>query len=269
MSTCRHWIEQLREDFYQRGRSLTTWETDYWKVLKLLPPDEPLTAKLLHGLVLGSEPNTKTRVRTCMVTKKIARFAGVDYDPSPYQGNYSPKRPQPRDIPPDAKIVEFWEQLNHPGWKFVLGVIATYGLRPHEAFRLDYDLLRRGDRVLSLLKGKTGERQTWAFHPEWFDQFDLSRPVLPAVDLSRRNDQVGHSATRHFWEIKAPFRLYDLRHAWAIRTLEYGLEPALAAKQMGHSLDVHTTIYQRWVDAKVHQRAYDLLMQRSDRPKPP
>lgn len=204
-----------------------------------------------------------------MVTKALAKFSGVEYDPSPYQGNYSPKRPRPRDIPSDAAIVEFWATLQNPGWKFILGLIATYGLRPHEAFQVDFDRLASGDRVLWVLRGKTDQRRVWAFHPEWFDQFQLGEPVLPAVNLDRRNDQIGHSATRHFWEIKAPFKLYDLRHAWAIRTLEYGLEDALAARQMGHSVEVHNDIYQHWLDEKTQQRAYDRLLNRADRPKPP
>lgn len=204
-----------------------------------------------------------------MVTKSLAKYARIDYDPTPYQGNYSPKRPQPRDIPSDAAIVEFWRGLQNPGWKFVMGLIAAYGLRPHEAFQVDFDRLRSGDRVLWVLGGKTGARRVWAFHPEWFDQFGLVEPVLPAVTLNRRNDQIGHSATRHFWELGCPFKLYDLRHAWAIRTLEYGLEDALAARQMGHSTEVHCDIYQHWLDEKTQQRAYDRLINRADRPKPP
>ncbi|NJO78658.1 MAG: hypothetical protein HC827_09070 [Cyanobacteria bacterium RM1_2_2] len=233
-----------------------------------MPPDQPLTAKRLHQLVTSTEPNTKTRRRACMVVQQVARFAQVDYDPKPYQGRYTPRKPQPRDIPSNAQIVAFWQSLDHRGWKFILGLIATYGLRPHEAFLVDYDQLRKGDRALWVLDGKTGRRRVWAFHPEWFEQFELSNPVLPAINLNRRNDQIGHSATRHFWELKAPFRLYDLRHAWAIRTLEYGLEDALSARQMGHSVEVHCEIYQHWIDERVHQRAYERLMNRDDRPKP-
>lgn len=204
-----------------------------------------------------------------MVTKSLARFADIDYDPAPYQGNYSPKRPQPRDIPPDQGIAEYWGSLQNQGWKFILGLIATYGLRPHEAFLVDFDRLASGDRVLWVMRGKTGERRVWAFHPEWFEQFNLSDPVLPAVTLDRSHSKIGHSATRHFWEVGAPFQLYDLRHAWAIRSLEYGLAPELSARQMGHSVEVHTSIYQLWIDAQLQQREYDRLIQRPDRPKPP
>lgn len=266
---CRYWIERFQEDFYQRGRSQTTWTGDYWKVLKHLPPEAPLTATLLHQLVIATPPNTKSRRRACMVAQQLAKFARLNYDPRPYQGRYTPRKPQPRDIPTDEQIVAFWKSLENPGWRFILGLIATYGLRPHEAFLVDFEQLRKGDRVLWVLRGKTGQRRVWAFHPEWFEQFNLSSPVLPGVDLTRSHDQIGHSATRHFWELKSPFRLYDLRHAWAIRTLEYGLEDALSARQMGHSVEVHCEIYQQWIDSHVHQRAYERLIKRDDRPKPP
>ena len=78
---------------------------------------------------------------------------------------------------------------------------------------------------------------------------------LPNIQLDRTNDRVGHSATAYFGDVGLPFNLYDLRHRWAIRTLEYGLDIGLAAKQMGHSREVHERIYHRWVNATIHQRA--------------
>lgn len=92
---------------------------------------------------------------------------------------------------------------------------------------------------------------------------------LPPIDLTRRNIKVGESASHYFRDVKLPFRLYDMRHRWAIRTLEYGLDPSLAAKQMGHSRDVHDRIYHRWIEESVQQRAYEALLQEADRPKPP
>ena len=41
--------------------------------------------------------------------------------------------------------------------------------------------------------------------------------------------------------------LYDFRHAWAIRSIRRN-SPTLAAKTMGHSLDVHHRTYHRWLD---------------------
>jgi hypothetical protein len=46
-----------------------------------------------------------------------------------------------------------------------------------------------------------------------------------------------------------PFQPYDLRHAWAVRAISNPqISPSLAAKSLGHSLMVHTTLYQRYFD---------------------
>ena len=100
-------IECFREDLLQRGRSETTWQGDYWKILKRLDPGSVVTADTLHKLVLSTSPNTKTRKRACMVTHAFARFHGIDYNPKPYEGKYSPKRPKPRDIPDDQAIFNY------------------------------------------------------------------------------------------------------------------------------------------------------------------
>lgn len=269
-NNCSHWVERFREDFFQRGSSETTWNGDYWKILKRLPMDEPLTADLLHALVLDTTANTKTRRRACMVVRQLARFARIDYDPKRYEGRYSPDAVNPRSIPSDAQIVAQWERLTNPGWKWVLGVLATYGLRPHEAFRLDFDSIRSGDRVVQVGKNtKTGQRQVWAYPPEWFEAFNISAVILPPINLDRPNEAIGRSAAHYFRDAKLPFTLMALRHRWAIRSLEYGLDYKLAARMMGHSYIVHERIYHRWIDRAVLQSAYDRSVQNHQTPPLP
>jgi integrase len=268
--SCGYWIERFREDFLQRGRSETSWKTDYQKILKRLPVDASLNAKVLHSLVLSTPINSKTRKRACMVTKSLAKFAGISYDPSPYAGKYSPQSVNPRQIPSDEVICEWFNRLTNPGWRWVYGVIATYGLRPHEAFRLDLQRFQEHNPiVLTLPNTKTGSRMVWAFHPEWVERFNLFSVHLPGIDLTRPNIKNGESASHYFGDFGLPFHLYDLRHRWAIRTLEYGLDIGLAAKQMGHSREVHDRIYHHWIEESVQQRAYEALLNRADRPKPP
>src|SRR5579885_2511717 len=149
--SCQFWINRFREDFLQRGKSETSWQTDYQKILKRLPPSATLSAKVLHELVTSTPVNTKTRKRACMVTGAIARFAGVQYDPSPYAGKYSPAMVNPRSIPRDELICEWYDRLKNPGWKWIYGVIATYGLRPHEAFRLDFERFREQNPIVLVL----------------------------------------------------------------------------------------------------------------------
>ena len=56
---------------------------------------------------------------------------------------------------------------------------------------------------------------------------------------------------------------------WAIRTLEFGLDISLAAQQMGHSAQVHSELYHHWISERHHQRAFELMMHRSERPDAP
>jgi integrase len=205
MTSCQDWIDRFREDYLHRGSSETTWKTDYQKILNRLPANEPLTAALLHQTVLGTPVNTKTRKRCCMVVGAIARFAGIEYDPSPYAGKYSPKAVQPRDLPSDDEIAENHDRLINLGWKWVYGMIATYGLRPHEVFRLNLEEIQNGNPVVFVGDNtKTGARPVWAFHPEWVSQFQLWDVQLPPIKLNRPNINVGHSATSYFY-VSTPF----------------------------------------------------------------
>lgn len=273
--TVAEWMEQFEISYFQsrerNDETLTTWNGDYVKVLRKLPKEELLTADLLDNHIRNNiDPDTKTRRRACMVLRALAKFAKLDYDPSPLAGKYSPKRVSPRDLPDDRTVAEIGFNLKNSAWRWVYGMMATYGLRNHEVFRLDLDLLREGCKVVSVLeRTKTGSRRVWACYPEWFEHFDLANVQLPNVNLSRSNEKVGHSVTSYFNSIKIPFSPYNLRHCWAVRTIEFGLPSELAAQQMGHSYQVHCEIYHHWVKDEVHQRAYETLMLRSDRPKAP
>ena len=264
------WTEQYEEYFYSRGGNETSWKGDHWKILKRLPPNEPLCATVLEKVILETEPNTKTRKRACMALKAFADFAKLAYDPSHLAGNYSPKRVSPRDLPDDTAIALWQSKISNPGWRWVYSMIATYGLRPHEVFRLDHQQLCQGSKIVSVLENtKTGSRQVWACYPEWFEQFALWEVELPKISLDRTNEAVGRSCSHYFLDFKLPFRLYDLRHRWAVRTMEFGLDISLAAQQMGHSVQTHSQTYHHWITQDVHQRAFQVLMERPDCPKAP
>jgi integrase len=269
--TAQDWVDRLHADYLARGKRQSTWDDEYWKIYKRLPLGDTLTRDNLHALVIATPVNTRSRVRVCMSIGVLARFAGVAYDPSPYRGNYSPKSVKPRDLPADDLIVQCYTDLKNPAWRWAYGMIAAYGLRPHEVFRLDLDLLGAGDPVCHVGDNtKTGFRRVWAYHPEWFEQFALKTVTVPPIKLDRENRRLGESAAEYFHETaRLPFTLYNLRHAWAVRATLYGLQDALAAQQMGHSLEVHNSIYQKWIGRAAHQAAYEATLNNPLRPKPP
>jgi integrase len=256
--------------FFNEGRSETSWKTDYWKIFKRLPQDVTLTVEVLEQVILSTPPHTKTRKRACRAIATLAKFAQLDYNPSNLVGNYSPKQVSPRDLPDDLTITQWWYKITNPGWRWVYGMIATYGLRPHEVFRLDLEQLGNGSNIVSVLENtKTGARLVWACYPEWFEQFQLQDVKLPKIKLDRPNTAIGESCSHYFGDFKLPFQLYSLRHSWAVRTLEFGLDISLAAQQMGHSIQVHSGTYHHWITEDVHQRAFNTLMLRPERPRPP
>ncbi len=263
--TCGSAIDALKEKYLAEGGTLDTWNGDYWKALKKLPPDAHLTSEVLETLVLGTKANTRTRVRAATAAGALAKFVGLKFDGQALRGNYSPTKVSPRDLPDDKAIVYVRNNVHNPAWKWVYGMMATYGLRNHEVFHLD---LVNFPRIQVLETTKTGAREVWPCYPEWATDWELSKVLLPPVELDRSNQALGHSVTRYLSPL-LPFQPYDLRHAWAIRTMTFGWPVELSARQMGHSVEVHTRTYQRWITGHQIQSVYELLVNRPDRPLPP
>lgn len=271
--TVADWIERFETDYFHRrqrtDKSESTWKGDYLKVLRQLPQDQGLSVDLLKELVLTTAPDSKSRKRVCMVANALAKFAELPCDFRPYAGRYSPRRVSPRTLPDDSSIAQCYSTIKNPAWRWVYGVIATYGLRPHEVFNLDLEEIKLGSQVISVLGGKTGARRVWPCYPEWYNQFQIQQVQTPNISLDRNNTRIGESCSKYLNPLLPGFKLYDLRHCWAVRTLEFGLDLSLAAAQMGHSVQMHTDTYHHWITDKHHQKAFEALMMRSDRPRPP
>lgn len=266
-------IEDFERNYFLRRtktfKTDTTWSVEYLSVLKFLPKSEVLNAEILKNIIIEkSKPDTRSRKRFVMTLTIFAKFAGLDADLSNLSGNYSLSKRQPRKIPSDKQIQDSFELIKNDSWRWVYGMMSTYGLRNHEVFYVDLTTLKPS-KGITITDGKTGSRIVWPLHPEWFDLFEIGSPRCPEIKLDRPNRAIGENVTRCFRRANIPFSPYDLRHAWAIRSLEYGIDISLAAKQMGHSLEVHSRLYHSWIDEKATQRAFDIATQKSDRPLPP
>ena len=136
-------------------------------------------------------------------------------------------------------------------------------------FRLDLGTIADGDYIINVGENsKTGSRSVWPYYPEWFEEFELQNVVLPNVNLNQSNAAIGHVVTVWF-NRHSLFAPYNLRHCWAVRTLEFGLDISLAAQQMGHSAKVHTELYHHWISHQHHQKAFDLIAGKKERPQVP
>ena len=189
---------------------------------------------------------------------------GIDHNLKKYIGDYSPQRVAPRSLPSDLDIVLGYESISNPQWQWAYGIMATYGLRNHEVFFTDLEEYP----IAWVNRGKTNERYVWPLFPEWAEAWKLVKMLVPDCEGKAHKDY-GNRVTHAFARIKIPFSPYNLRHAWAIRSLEFGLDLSLAASQMGHSVRVHSETYHHWIKKDVHQRAMNLILARPDRPLPP
>ena len=117
---------------------------------------------------------------------------------------------------------------------------------------------------------KTGEHQSWPFHPDWVERFGLQElaenpAALPTIqtDLRRTTlQQVGRRVSEQFRRYNLPITPYDLRHAWAVRTIHVGLPDTVAARMMGHSVTIHTRTYHHWITRRDQQQAVDAALAR-------
>jgi len=253
-----------------KASAQTTWKTAYAPYLAKLKAIAPHTSlsddELIYQAILSTAPDTRSRQICCTALKSLVEFMGLTlpFNLQSLSGKYSYKNLKPRELPDDETILKSYNLIPNPQWRFVYGVMATFGLRNHEVFFCDYSnlaTLRNQQATIAVQEStKTGSHEVWAFRPEWIDLFNLRSPNLPPLntDLSKTTLQkIGQQVTRQFQRYHIPFSPYNLRHAWAVRTIHFGLPDAIAAQMMGHSIAIHTQTYHRWIGRRDRQQAVD------------
>jgi hypothetical protein len=261
----------------------TTWFAAYRPYLNRIAntstqtASQTLSVELLEQVLESYELASRARQQCGLVLAVLARFQGIvlPADWPERAGGYGLHQAQFRSLPSDNSILEAIELIPNPAWQLAYGLMATYGLRNHELFFCDFAGLEQDSAavVRVLPTTKTGEHQVWPFQPEWVDRFNLrrlggDRSLLPPIctDLKRTTlQQVGRRVAEQFRRYQLPFTPYDLRHAWALRTIHIGLPDTVAARMMGHSVAIHTRTYHHWITRRDQQMAVDAaLARRSD-----
>lgn len=258
--------------------SRTTWSAAYQPYLRKLrdrlEQGELLDSAQLVQVLEAYPPASRSRQQCGTALAALARHLELPLpdDWRERAAGYGLHQAQYRRLPSDAQLLEWVKRIPNPRWRLVYGLMAAYGLRNHEVFFADLSALAPGgDRVIRVLPTtKTGEHQVWPFQPEWVDHFDLA-PLgeggdrLPAVctDLRRTTlQQVGRRVAEQFRRYELPCTPYDLRHAWAVRTIHIGLPDTVAARMMGHSVAIHTRTYHHWITRRDQQQAVDAALAR-------
>ena len=259
--------------------SRTTWTAAYLPYLRRLassaeaqglPLDIPLLEFVLESYPLASRGRQQCGTALAALARHLQLHLPADWGER--ASGYGLHRAQFRQLPSDAQILAAVERIPNPGWRLAYGLMATYGLRNHELFFSDLSALAPGgDRVIRVLPtSKTGEHQVWPFQPDWVNCFELERlgldrGLLPPVctDLRRTTlQQVGRRVAEQFRRYELPLAPYDLRHAWAVRTIHIGLADTVAARMMGHSAAIHTRTYHHWITRRDQQQAVDAALAR-------
>lgn len=268
-----YWVERFEQNYWQRRKrspaSEKTWKSNYQPVFGRLPGEVVLTPQVLLDAINTTEPDSQPRRRMVQALAKLAKLAKLDVDFSDLTGNYSARSVNPRSLPSDVHIAEVRASIRNPGWCWVFGMIACYGLRPHEVFHLD---LTDFPLVRVLEETKTGARFVYPLYPEWAIAWELGDCILPALHpetLVAGNSKLGTKVSGFFYESKLPFVPYDLRHCYARRCFEFELGVDMGAQLMGHSPEVHKQTYRAWIDEATYRKVFDRLVFRSDRPLPP
>lgn len=234
-----------------------TWRESWQRTFDRLPQTELLSEVNILAVIFLTENHTRSRELTCQRLQRLADFANLAIDLKPYQGNYSEKSLTPRDIPSDALIVEWGDLIPNRSWQWVYGMMATFGLRPHECWFCEFVTPRK----LEITEGKTGYHVSRPILPEWVDRWNLTAVDRPNV-TGRTFRDYGMRTRRQFQRYGVPFNPYDLRHAYAIRgSVVKGLPTRIMADQMGHSEAIHTKTYQRWLKEATADEVFDRLIE--------
>ena len=266
-----------RRRFPSGARS--TWRSAYQPYLRRLraigeKAGHDLDAGLLTTVLESYPVASRSRQQCALVLGALARHLALPLPPDWQElgKGYGLHAARFRPLPSDTQILQALEQIPNPRWRLVYGLMATYGLRNHEVFFSDVSALGPGgDRVLRVLPtSKTGEHQVWPFQPEWVEHFDLERlarerQALPSLTTDLRVTSlrtVGQRVSEQFRRYDLPLTPYDLRHAWAVRTIHIGLPDTVAARMMGHSVGIHTRTYHHWITRRDQQQAVDAALAR-------
>ena len=247
-------LERLEQDFW-KGKIRTSAAKRTWDRLKAevdrLPPAATLTMDLLVAVGEKQEPGSRTRQEFLKVAKRTAKLVGID-GTDRLDELKTPYEPAVRDVPSDAVVAALLEKVaGDPTWGWPTWALATFGCRPSETFSLQAAVDGTAQVLTVKRKGKLPIWRTALALP--VSQPACDRVVPWDVASPSQYDSVTAKLYTDRWagwlrRQHPTLQLYDLRHAWAIRSISKVPSTSIAAKCMGHDIAVHHRTYHRWLD---------------------
>ncbi|NEZ64162.1 hypothetical protein D0962_15415 [Leptolyngbyaceae cyanobacterium CCMR0082] len=263
LKTCGYWIERFKAHVLPDlpEPKERTWRRRFlYFGLNKLPLDAHLTPEILIAAVLTKPKNKKAaRDRACAQLQRLADFAGIDINLKPYKAGYNQSDIEERYIPDDLEIQTIIDGIHDPNWRQIFGLMATYGLRDHEAFLCTLED-REGALVANVPENtKTGQRIAYPHPVEWVERWNLNTGKLPWVKVASNEDYGQRCAQQWRKLTDTEATPYCLRHAYSIRCHTGGTPTAIAAKWMGHSSETNRKAYQRWISESVNRAEWEKL----------
>lgn len=244
--TWREAIARLYRAKVVLGRTgQTTWDINYMGRLRQIPPG-PCTTDSIAKALQRYDRSTCSYKELYYLLRHIARLVAVPFPEMP-QPTY--REAQLVAVPTDAEVIAWVEAASEPSaWYW--GMMATYGLRPHE---IEGSALVERDYCQVAEATKTGFRTVVPLHRDWVGRFRLhDRRLRPGSD--QRADAVSKWLSKELRKLELPWRPYALRHAYAARLWREGgsrLDIYTASRLMGHSPQQHTRTYRAHIQPHV------------------
>ncbi|PID45033.1 MAG: site-specific integrase [Proteobacteria bacterium] len=235
-------------------------------------------------------PSAKTRNNALIPLRQIFEMAYLDetIDSNPMERI---KNLKVQKTPPDPLSKEETDMIiDHIRLKDQQAAnyyqLSLYsGMRPEEIIAIRWSDYDSNKKVLRVQRAHSyGEDKT--VKNENIRDIDLTPQAIEAIENQKQftllvNEHIFHNpATNKPWDDQDKQRInywnpalkklgirhrraYETRHTYATMLLMAGCNPAYAASQMGHSLQMFFSIYARWIrareDAKEHGKLNDFL----------
>ncbi len=275
VKTFKEILETLETEYFTTRKKTIKSEHSFWHLHKrykqYFESDLPVTSENIIKIIKNIT-SPSSRDQAIRVARVFSKIHEIEVD---LKNLKLPVVPNDRYIPSDIEIIEAFKKYKKKGentrirkdyrnsWKLhrlVFGLIATYGLRPREVFNqpdLEWFLSDENtDDIWKVHKSnKTGYREVLPFVPEWVELFELKnseviyllKEKVAQINSFHQLSNLVQTNARWFRRIlNLPFEPYDLRHACAIRAHIQGLPIKASADNLGHSVEMHTKVYQRW-----------------------
>ncbi len=286
-------LDKFEEYYYQnRQKTITSQNTfaNYISVIKRNFSLETLANKDNFEKIINASQGNKKNELIAVCSVFIKAF-NLEFTLDVSRDRVTPSH---REIPDDATIINSFElfekfALNRKNtnicdatdtwemWRWVYGMLATFGLRPRELF-VKPDIkwwvsVQNIDNTWKVNQDtKTGHREVIPFVPQWIELFDLKNPQplkilerkLAKITSVQNINWMRRDISRWFRKVGIEFQPYDLRHACAIRSHLQGIPIKAAADNLGHTVDEHTKTYQRWFGIENRKKAFgEVISQKS------